>query len=162
MKLSINLHSIADVYGFEKSIDIYKAAGFDAIDYSLMRMVYDDNPMNGTNYRELAREVRRVVEKKGMTVNQTHAPFGFKPEQWDQEELFEGVRALPWENWIGKDDAFPVKGHAIRSQLFSLPDCQSIVKKAIVERLAEHYGIRWFAEEGSKYHSAFELYVYGC
>lgn len=91
MKLSINLHSIADVYGFEKSIDIYKAAGFDAIDYSLMRMVYDDNPMNGTNYRELAREVRRVVEKKGMTVNQTHAPFGFKPEQWDQEELFEGV-----------------------------------------------------------------------
>ncbi|MBQ8717060.1 MAG: sugar phosphate isomerase/epimerase [Clostridia bacterium] len=91
MKLSINLHSISDEYGFEKSVDVYKAAGFDAIDYSLMRMVYDDNPMNGTNYRDLALEVRRVVEEKGMTVNQTHAPFGFKAEQWDNEALFESV-----------------------------------------------------------------------
>lgn len=91
MKLSINLHSISDEYGFEKSVDVYKTAGFDAIDYSLMRMVYDDNPMNGTNYRDLALEVRRVVEEKGMTINQTHAPFGFKPEQWDEEELYEGI-----------------------------------------------------------------------
>lgn len=74
------------------------------------------------------------------------------------EELFEGVRALPWENWIGKDDAFPVKGHAIRSQLFSLPDCQSIVKKAIVERLSDQYSIRWFSEEGSKYQVEFFIF----
>lgn len=91
MKLSINLHSISDEYGFEKSVDIFKAAGFNAIDYSLMRMVYDDNPMNGTNYRDLSCEVRRVVEEKGMTINQTHAPFGFKPEQWDDEGVFEDV-----------------------------------------------------------------------
>lgn len=40
------------------------------------------------------------------------------------DELFEGVRALPWERWIGRDDAFPVKGRTLSSKLHSLPDCQ--------------------------------------
>jgi large subunit ribosomal protein L4 len=52
------------------------------------------------------------------------------------EELFEGTKALPWENFIGREDSFPVKGHAIKSKLFSVPDCQSIVKKAVVQRLS--------------------------
>ncbi len=69
--------------------------------------------------------------------------------------LFDGVKALPWENWIGKDDAFPVKGHSVRSALTSIPDCQSIVKKAIVSRLSEEYGITWFPEEGIKYQISF-------
>ena len=55
------------------------------------------------------------------------------------EELFQGVRALPLEQWIGKDDAFPVKGHALDSKLHSVPDCQSIIKKAAVERLKSVY-----------------------
>jgi len=66
------------------------------------------------------------------------------------DELFENTKALPWEDGIGKDDAFPVSGHSIKSALFSLPDCQSIVKKAIVDRLSAEYGIRWFTEEGAK------------
>lgn len=66
-------------------------------------------------------------------------------------ELFDGTRALPWEEWIGRDDAFPVKGHSVRSALTSIPDCQSIVKKAIATRLSEEYGISWFCEEGVKY-----------
>ncbi len=66
-------------------------------------------------------------------------------------ELFDGTKALPWENWIGRDDAFPVKGHSVRSALTSIPDCQSIVKKAIVDRLSGKYGITWFCEEGTKY-----------
>ena len=65
------------------------------------------------------------------------------------EELFQGVKALPWERWIGPDDAFPVKGHSIRSALFSIPDIQKITKKAVVQRLSEEYGIFWFSEEGS-------------
>ncbi len=65
------------------------------------------------------------------------------------EELFQGVKALPWERWIGPDDAFPVKGHSIRSALFSVPDIQKITKKAVVERLSAEYGITWFSEEGS-------------
>ena len=73
-------------------------------------------------------------------------------------ELFDGVRALPFENYIGKNDAFPVKGHAIKSTLFSVPDCQSIVKKAVVERLASVYGIRWFPEEGTHYQIEFFIF----
>ncbi len=71
------------------------------------------------------------------------------------EELFEGTKALPWEMFVGKNDAFPVKGHSIKSKLFSLPDCQSIVKKAIVSRLSDKYGIKWFSEEGTKYQVEF-------
>ena len=73
-------------------------------------------------------------------------------------ELFDGVRALPWEDWIGRIDAFPVKGHAIKSTLTSIPDCQSIVKKAVVERLREKYGISWFEETGVKYQIEFFIF----
>ena len=65
------------------------------------------------------------------------------------EALFQGVKALPWERWIGKKDAFPVKGKALNSKLSSVPDCQSIIKKAIVERLKLSYQIPWFEETGS-------------
>lgn len=64
-------------------------------------------------------------------------------------ELFDNVSALPWENFITKTDAFPVKGWSIDSQLHSIPDCQSIIKKAIVTRLAKKYGITWFDETGA-------------
>ncbi len=69
--------------------------------------------------------------------------------------LFDGVKKIPWERFIGKNDAFPVKGHSIKSELHSLPDCQKIIKKAIVERLKEAYGIEWFEESGVKYQIEF-------
>lgn len=65
-------------------------------------------------------------------------------------ELFDGVKKLPWEQYIGKRDAFPVKGHAIKSALHSIPDCQSIIKKAVVERLKSAYRIDWFEETAVK------------
>lgn len=71
------------------------------------------------------------------------------------EELFEGTRALDWPAFIGRDDAFPVKGHSIRSKLFSIPDCQSIVKKAIVRKMSEKYGISYFDESGVKFQVEF-------
>lgn len=74
------------------------------------------------------------------------------------EELFEGTKALPWEDWIGKNDAFPVTGHAIKSKLFSVPDCQKIIKKAIVNRLSAKYGIQWFPETGISYRVGFFLF----
>lgn len=73
-------------------------------------------------------------------------------------ELFEVVKSLPWEEWIGKYDAFPVKGHCIKSKLYSIPDCQSIIKKAIVERLSSHYGIKWFSETETTYQIEFFLF----
>lgn len=66
-------------------------------------------------------------------------------------ELFDGTNAIHWEEWIGKLDEFPVTGHSIKSKLTSIPDCQSIVKKAIVDRLSGSYGISWFDETGVKY-----------
>lgn len=62
------------------------------------------------------------------------------------EELFEGVRALPWEDFIGVNTVFPVSGKCARSQLMSVRDCQAITKKAIVERLKSKYHIAWFEE----------------
>lgn len=67
------------------------------------------------------------------------------------EELFQQTRALPWEEWLAVDAEFPVSGKSIKSQLYSVPDCQAIVKKAIVERLKETYGVSWFKETGPRY-----------
>ncbi len=70
-------------------------------------------------------------------------------------ELFDGVKKIPFETIIRKDDAFPVKGHCIKSALHSVPDCQSIIKKAIVKRLSEKYNVEWFNETGVKYQIEF-------
>ena len=70
----------------------------------------------------------------------------------------EFVKALPWEDFIDRDDAFPVNGWSINSQLFSIPDCQSIIKKAIVERLKLKYKISIFPETGSEYKIRFSIH----
>ncbi|WP_276902120.1 THUMP domain-containing class I SAM-dependent RNA methyltransferase [Blautia hydrogenotrophica] len=68
------------------------------------------------------------------------------------EELFQGTKDLPWENYIPEDGRFWVaKANSIKSKLFSPSDIQSIMKKAIVERLKGVYGIQWFAEEGASF-----------
>ncbi len=64
------------------------------------------------------------------------------------EELFEGVAALPWEQYLTRDCRFPVSGNCARSQLMSVSDCQAITKKAIVRRLQEKYHVTWFEESG--------------
>jgi putative N6-adenine-specific DNA methylase len=71
------------------------------------------------------------------------------------EDLYQGTKALPWENFIGKNDEFPVKGHSIKSKLFSIPDCQKIIKKAVVDRLSGVYKIKQFPENGVKYQIEF-------
>lgn len=71
------------------------------------------------------------------------------------DALFRAVRALPWAEWIGRDDAFPVKGRCLSSTLMSVPDCQSIIKKAVVESLRETYKIERFPETGPLYQIQF-------
>ncbi len=80
----------------------------------------------------------------------------FRAETFDA--LFEGVRALPWECFIGREDAFPVNGHAINSALHSVPDCQRIIKKAIVSRLGEKYGLTWLPETATRVDLEFFLF----
>ena len=68
------------------------------------------------------------------------------------DELFEQVKALPWENYLEQDAKFWVtKATSTKSKLFSPSDIQSIVKKAIVERMKGKYQIQWFEESGNEY-----------
>jgi len=71
----------------------------------------------------------------------------FKATTFD--ELFKKTKALPWEKFLPENAEFPVSGKSVKSKLFSVSDCQSIVKKAIVERMKKHYKKEgWFEENG--------------
>lgn len=70
-------------------------------------------------------------------------------------ELFDNTKDLPFECFIDVDDCFPVTGSSVRSKLTSIPDCQSIIKKAIVEKLKESYHVNWFKETGITYRIGF-------
>lgn len=67
------------------------------------------------------------------------------------DELFEGTKALPWDEWLPENAQFPVEGKSVNSKLSSVPDCQAIVKKAIVEKLKLKYKRQWFEENGPVY-----------
>jgi len=67
------------------------------------------------------------------------------------DELFEKTRALPWSDWLPENANFPVEGKSVKSKLFSVSDCQAIVKKAIVESMKKKYHRNWFDETGPRY-----------
>lgn len=73
----------------------------------------------------------------------------FKATTFD--ELFEKTRVLPWADIIPGDAEFPVDGKSVKSTLFSISDCQAIVKKAVVENLKKKYKKEWFEETGPLY-----------
>ncbi len=86
------------------------------------------------------RTAERVLVKVG----------GFHAETFD--ELFEAVKALPWEDYLPEDARFWVtKAASVNSKLFSPSDIQSIVKKAIVDRMKARYHVEWFPETGADY-----------
>ena len=86
----------------------------------------------------------RTTERVLLKVGEFHA------ETFD--ELFEAVKAIPWENYLPVDAKFWVtKASSVKSKLFSPSDIQSIVKKAIVERLKTYYEVNWFEETGASY-----------
>lgn len=64
------------------------------------------------------------------------------------EKLFDGAASVNWADFIGMSDAFPVKGSSLNSRLRSVPDCQKIIKKAVVKSLSERYMLPWFEETG--------------
>lgn len=70
----------------------------------------------------------------------------FKATTFD--ELFEKTKALPWAKFLPKNAEFPVEGRSVQSTLFSVSDCQAIVKKAVVESLKKEYHLEWFPEDG--------------
>lgn len=74
------------------------------------------------------------------------------------EELFQGVYNLPLEDFIGKNEAFPVKGSCMDSQLMSTVDCQKIIKKAAAKRLGEKYNTSWLEETGAVHQIQFHIH----
>jgi putative N6-adenine-specific DNA methylase len=91
----------------------------------------------------------RTGERVLLTVGETDAN--------SFDELFEGVRAMSWENFITADGAFPVKGHSRDSALSSIPDCQKIIKKAVAERLKAGHKTTELNETGVKYQIQFAI-----
>ena len=73
------------------------------------------------------------------------------------EDLYQGVKKIPLEAFIGREDAFPVKGYSLDSQLHSVPDCQAIAKKAAVDRLGAHYHLSWLPETGPVHQLRFSI-----
>ncbi len=73
------------------------------------------------------------------------------------EDLFQQVKAISWEQWIPMNGAFPVVGTSVKSVLHSVPSCQSIIKKAVVSRMADFYYISEFEETGAEYRIRFSI-----
>lgn len=74
------------------------------------------------------------------------------------DELFENTKKIRWADYIGMKDKFPVKGYCLNSDLFSVRDCQAIIKKAVVESLKSRYRTDWFEETGSLYQIQFSVF----
>ncbi len=72
-------------------------------------------------------------------------------EAYSFEELFDKTYDLPWEKWITKNGKFTVKGKSVKSKLYSTPDCQAIVKKAVSKKLCEEYEVDWMPETGAEF-----------
>lgn len=91
----------------------------------------------------------RTGERLLLTVGETSAN--------SFDELFEGVRSMPWKNFVPKDGEFPVKGHSLNSKLHSIPDCQRIIKKATAESLKAGHRTETLDETGAKYQIQFAI-----
>ena len=116
-----------------------KALGFDNIRPSNGRVEFSATPNDIPTANLWLRSADRVLLKFGE----------FKAVTFD--DLFEQTKALPWEQWITQDGKFTVTGKSVKSTLGSVRACQSIVKKAVVERLKEKYQTDWFAETGPEF-----------
>jgi putative N6-adenine-specific DNA methylase len=124
-------------FGLESLVrDELIALGFDQLRVSNGRVEFEASPEDIPRANLWLRCADRVLLKMGQ----------FRAVTFD--DLYEQCRALPWESLITKDGKFAVSGKTVKSTLRSVRSCQSIVKKAVVDRLAASYGITWFAETG--------------
>ncbi|WEG10784.1 class I SAM-dependent RNA methyltransferase [Pullulanibacillus sp. KACC 23026] len=119
--------------------DELRALGYTDLKVENGRILFEGNPLDICRANLWLRTADRIKVLIGE----------FKATSF--EELFEQTKALPWADFIPKDAEFPVTGKSVKSKLFSVPDCQAIVKKAIVERLKETHRIEWFEETGAFY-----------
>jgi putative N6-adenine-specific DNA methylase len=126
------------LFGMEGLVaDELRYMGFDGVEAATGQVCFQGGPAEIVNSNLRLRTAERVMIKLGE----------FPAKTFDM--LFEGVKALPWEDYIEKSGAFPVRGSSLDSALHSVPDCQRIIKKAAAVRLAEHYGLSRLPEDGA-------------
>ena len=104
------------MFGLERFLgEEIDALGLKRIETIDGRITFEGEPRDVARANVFLRTAERVLLKVGSFEARTFT------------ELFDGTKALPWENYIGKNDAFPVTGHSVKSTLFSISDCQSII-----------------------------------
>ena len=114
--------------------------GYDVIKVEDGRLTFIGDAQAISRANVFLRSAERILLKTGC----------FKAETY--EELFQGTKDIPWENYIPVDGKFWVtKASSIKSKLFSPSDIQSIMKKAMVERLKSVYHVNWFGETGTSF-----------
>ena len=114
--------------------------GYDVIKVEDGRLTFIGDAQAISRANVFLRSAERILLKTGC----------FKAETY--EELFQGTKNIPWENYIPVDGKFWVtKASSIKSKLFSPSDIQSIMKKAMVERLKSVYHVNWFGETGTSF-----------
>jgi putative N6-adenine-specific DNA methylase len=151
-QLNNEIHKILDIKGETmKNFDIIatSAMGLEAIVAKEVRdLGYECQVENG---KITYKGDTRAIARSNMwlrTADRIKIKIGeFKAYTFD--ELFEKTKALPWEEFLPENAEFPVSGKSVKSKLFSVSDCQAIVKKAIVERMRKSYKkTTWFEENG--------------
>lgn len=80
----------------------------------------------------------------------------FPAETFD--DIFDGVKALPWENFIAKGGSVAVNGKCVKSKIYAIADCQRVIKKAVADRLCEKYGVLRLPDDGTLYEIAFSMF----
>ncbi len=134
------------LFGLEGLIaDELRRLGFDGVQAENGRVFFHGNETAVAKANLCLRMGERVLIELGR----------FEAVSFDS--LFEHTKALPWENFIPRDAAFPVAGYSLNSQLSSVPDCQKIIKKAIVERLKLRYHLNWFSESAETVQIRFSI-----
>ncbi len=125
---------LESVVGYE-----IKKLGYEQIQVENSRVIFQGDQMAVCRANLWLRSADRVLIRVG----------NFKAVSF--EELFEQTKALPWSDYLPSNACFPVEGKSVKSQLHSVPDCQAIVKKAIVEQMKSRYHLNWFPENGPRY-----------
>ncbi len=125
--------------------DELKFNGFQNVRAENGRVLFDGDVLDGVRANMLLRCAERVLLVLAR----------FRAESFT--ELFDGVYAVEWQDLIPRDGAFPVTGYSVSSALFSVPDCQRIIKKAVAKKLGESYGLERMPETGSQYKIRFSL-----
>ena len=114
--------------------------GYQILEVEDGRVTFEGDGLAAARANVFLRSAERILLRAGT----------FRAETFD--ELFEGTRAIPWEELLPKNAKFWVsKASSVRSALFSPSDIQSVMKKAMVERMRERYRVSWFNEDGPAY-----------